>query len=289
MLDSNPFAISIWVFLSPWKTHEETYEDSSHPRVIISTRSEDDRGCESGVFGDGLAAGFVLYAQPHFDDNGVGGDEEAKKYGIVLEYAKTGNEVCRTLVGFNNNDLLVEEGQWHHIAFFATPIAKEGYERISLYINGDLAERKAQESRRLHSRPESKTTIGRYTTHGGSSSISNFDLDGRIGMLSFWETGGPPLYSTISKRTKIQSVSDEDHVVRAIMRAAFDIVAIQELSLEGLFVREPTLLYTFDGHQAKKVTHKLNSKSRLVNEVMSGRNGTIMTDHVEMTSFKVAA
>jgi len=285
LLDSNPFAISIWIFLSPLKKKKEKdvmLEDNHLPRVIVSTRSRNHRGCNSDVFGESSASGFVLYAQPYHHDIEEG-DGDANAYQIVLEYALAGDKLCRALIGSNKKDLLVREGQWHHVTVFATQISNEGDERISLYINGDLAGRKAQEPRRFHSsKPESKTTVGRYSMHDGSSSSKSFDLGGRVGMLSFWETGGDPLYSTISKRMKILSESDEDHVVRAINRAAFDTRAIQELSLQGLTVKEPTLLYTFDGRNEKETTNELYSESlRLVSEVMSGRNGTIMTDLID--------
>jgi len=286
LLDSNPFAISIWVYLSPSTNNKENdgvKDDNRGPRVILSTRSTDDRGCQSGVFGDRPSAGFILYAQPH-DDGIVEGDGDAKNYRILLEYAQTDNIVCRTLIGSNKKGLLVREGQWHHVTVFATQVSGEGDERMSLYVNGYLAGRKTQESRRLHGRPESKTTVGRYTHGTPYSGNKNSDLDGRIGMLSFWETGGDQLYSAISKRMKIQSESDEDHVVRAINRAAFDARAIKELSLQGLAVKEPTLLYAFDGCKENKATNELYTEQlRLVNEAMSGRNGTIMSSHIDGT------
>lgn len=150
-MDHNPFVISIWVFLSPLTKNKEKdgiLDEKYVPRVILSTRSTDRRGCHSDTFGLGGAptAGFVLYAQPHYGDIAQG-DEGAIAYHIVLEYGIRGIDICRTLTGTNENGLLIREGQWHHVTLFATQLLGEGEERISLYVNGDLAGRNAQERR----------------------------------------------------------------------------------------------------------------------------------------------
>ena len=97
-------------------------------------------------------------------------------------------------------------------------------------------------------------------------------------MFAIWETQN---HSSLPdpKRMNIQSPSDEDHVVRAIRRAAFDIRSIKELALQGLTVKEPTLLYTFDGQQDRDRTIDLYSEpDRSMYEHMSGkRNGTIIS------------
>ncbi|KAL7532786.1 hypothetical protein ACHAXR_004837, partial [Thalassiosira sp. AJA248-18] len=288
LIDGNQFAFSIWIYLSPLAESEQKAEDKPRPRVILSTRSYDDRGCQSDVFGEKLAAGMVLYAQLHYDDSvEVSGD--ARTYRIILEYAQYENKLCHTLFGTQHDTPLVREGQWHHIAFFATGIGSAGDERISLYVNGDIAGRKDQESRRFSSpHTETRTVIGRYATQVGSKfepSSNRFDLGGRVGMLSFWETGGHShALSKEAKRMKIQSQKDEDHVVRAILRAAFDIQAIHELSLQGLTVKEPTLIYTFDGQKDIAISKTISqddlySNSRIkVNEAMMGLSGSIISE-----------
>ena len=297
LMDMNPFAISIWVYLSPLvdKKRNLSDEDSRRPRVILSTSSKHYQGCHSDVFGGRATTGIVLYAQPHYGDNAESdGGGDTITYRIVLEYARSGKKLCRTLIGSRTNAQLVREGEWHHITIFATRTASSsdsGEERISLYVDGDLAGRNEHETRQFssyHSDP--KTIIGRYATQVGSqvelSSRDNYDLEGRVGMLSFWETGGnnPTLASSMSKQMKIESTNDEDHVVRAINRAAFDIRAIEELSLQGLFVKEPTLLYTFDGQrQQQSMLNELYSEysdsPKLIREVMSGKkNGHIMSE-----------
>jgi hypothetical protein len=81
---------------------------------------------------------------------------------------------------------------------------------------------------------------------------------------------------------KIQSASDEDHVVRAVNRCAFDIRAILELSLQGLTVKEPTMLYAFDGQKKRTMVSDLYSESaRVVNELISGINGEIISELVD--------
>jgi hypothetical protein len=102
-------------------------------------------------------------------------------------------------------------------------------------------------------------------------------------MLSFWETGDRASSSskTVTKRMKIQSKSDEDHVVRAVNRCAFDVRAIQELSLQGLTVKEPTMLFTFDGQKKRNIASDLYSESgRVVKELISGTNGEIISELV---------
>eukprot|EP00581_Thalassiosira_minuscula_P002038 CAMPEP_0183736060 /NCGR_PEP_ID=MMETSP0737-20130205/48414_1 /TAXON_ID=385413 /ORGANISM="Thalassiosira miniscula, Strain CCMP1093" /LENGTH=1144 /DNA_ID=CAMNT_0025969973 /DNA_START=41 /DNA_END=3475 /DNA_ORIENTATION=- len=287
-LDARHFAISVWVFLTPSvrsgseKDGTSYEEDRRRPRVILSTRSRDKKGCSSQVFDEWPAAGMVLYAQPHFEDN-VKGNNDPKAYRIIFEYALTNNKSCRTLIGSNVKDMLVREGQWHHIVLFATHTSGTD-ERISLYVNDNLAGRHAQESHRLPSyKMESKTTVGRYTTQDGPEFVplkNNFDLSGRVGMLSFWETGDRPLLSKVSNQMKIKSESEEDHVVKSLNRAGFDIRAIRELSNQGLTVKAPTLLYTFDkGNQSKATDDLYTEAPRVVNEVILGRNGTIISEH----------
>jgi len=297
LLDSNPFSISIWINLSPLTKSDENngvFEDSRRPRVILSTRSENYSGCHSDVFGERPATGIVLYAQPHYDDK-AGNDAEANTYQVVFEYARAGKKLCRTLIGSSKNVQLIREGEWHHITIFATRMSTESEEeRISLYVDGDLSGRNEHELRQFssyHSNP--KTTIGRYATQVGSkvelsaenNATTHWELDGRVGMLSFWETGGHSTLSTDFRRMTIESASNEDHVVRAINRAAFDIRAIRELSLQGSFLKEPTLLYTFDGQNQHKVSNELYSEysesPHLIEEVISGRDGSIMSELID--------
>jgi hypothetical protein len=92
---------------------------------------------------------------------------------------------------------------------------------------------------------------------------------------------------------QIKSTMDEDHVVRAVNRCAFDIRAIQELSLQGLGVKEPTMLYTFDGQKKRDndvttdLLHTLESGGMavvvvvVVKEFISGRMvGDIISEQV---------
>ena len=87
----------------------------------------------------------------------------------------------------------------------------------------------------------------------------------------------------------VQSVDDEDHVVRSIQRASFDINAIKELSLLGLFIKKPTLLYPLQRKDIQKAikiadTDKIlgqDASSELpshdnCNELMSGQHGKIV-------------
>ena len=289
LLDSDSFAISLWINLSPsddWET-DGVVEDSRRPRVILSISSKGDGGCPSDVLGGNVVTGFVLFAQPHYGD-GIE-DDEGNTYRVILEYAQNGMKSCRNLIGANHNQfdrLLVREGNWHHVALFATK-TRDGYERVSLYVDGDLAGRNEDASRQYSNfDPDSKTIVGRYATNDGSgfdSSSDAFYLGGRVGMLSFWETGNPLSSSSKNtKRMKIQSASDEDHVVRAVNRCAFDIRAILELSLQGLTVKEPTMLYAFDGQKKRTMVSDLYSESaRVVKELIAGINGEIISELVD--------
>ena len=283
LLDSNPFAISLWINLSPLSDNpkNDVWEEKRGPRVILSTRSKGYTGCSSGIFSDRYGIGIILYAQPEYRHS----------YRIILEYTDTTNKSCRTLSGPNQNDeLLVREDEWHHIVIFATRTSKMKNERLSMYINGDLVGRHENASRELSRvQSESKTIIGRYATPDTSTS-NHFDLGGRVGMLAFWETGGfHHLLSKLPTRMTVQSVDDEDHVVRSIQRASFDINAIKELSLLGLFIKKPTLLYPLQRKDIQKAikiadTDKIlgqDASSELpshdnCNELMSGQHGKIV-------------
>lgn len=279
LLNSNSFAISIWINLSPsddWET-DGVVEDSRRPRVILSTSTKGDGGCLSNVLGETLVAGFVLFAQPHYDDKE---GDEGNTYRVSLEYALSGMESCRHIFGAKQNDqIIIQEGSWHHIVLFATRTRYDDV-RVSLYVDGDLAGRNEDASLRYPNYDsDSKTIVGRY---GFDSSSDYFYLGGRVGMLSFWETddaASPPSPSV--KRMKIQSESDENHVVRAINRCAFDIRAIQELSLQGLTVKEPSMLFAFDGQKKRNMASDLYSKSgRVVKELISGMDGEIISELV---------
>jgi hypothetical protein len=285
LVAKHSFAMSIWVNLSSSSSFSE-YNDSNggvaefdnkkqrRPRVILSTRSTaKSEGCYSDQFGNISTTGFVLYAEPSIEDG--------TSYRIILEYAYAGAQSCR-MIGFSpqNN---VEVGSWHHIALFSTRISKEEQklDRISLYVNGFLAGRTEDESSpSVESQTDSNTIIGRYTTQAEESALGSnnddYHLDGRVGMLSIWQTESNASLSD-PHRMNIQSPNDEDHVVRAILRAAFDIRSIQELSLLGLTVKEPSLLYTFDGQKGRDATIDLYSEpDRSIYEYMMGKNGTIV-------------
>ena len=287
LLDSNPFSMSIWVNLPPSSDNEK---DGHQPRVILSTKSKGYLGCLSKTFGETRGTGIVLYAQPVYQHS----------YRIVLEYADTTKKSCQKIISWSNqnDELLIHEDEWYHIVIFATRsfVSKEGnYERLSMYINGDLAGRNDHASREIsHMLSKSRTLVGRYA--GGSSSSSNhFGLGGQVGMLSFWETGGHALLSKLSTRMSVKTVEDEDHVVRSIQRASFDISAIKELSLLGLFIKKPTLLYAFQRKDVQKEimmgdeehTVKLPDLSSelpaYVNckDLMSGKDGQIMLDMID--------
>ena len=258
VLDSNPFAISIWIHLSP---QSENKKDEGRSRVILSTKSKGYLGCDSEIFGNREGTGIVLYAHPNLED------ESDKTYRIMLEYAVTRNRSCQTL----SSELLVREGAWHHVVIFATQTSRN--ERISMYVNGNLAARNENASRDFisHAHPESKTVVGRFA--GGSS--NHFDLDGRVSMLSFWETGGAETLTEIALRTKVTSVDDEDHVVKATNRAALDKRAIQRISNQGLAVREPSLLYTFENDIENSRDGMHHESQTTLHELMSGKDGKI--------------
>lgn len=287
LVDSNPFALSVWVYLSPVseRLESDTLEDSRTTRVILSTLTKDDSGCTSDIFG-GPSSGIVLYAQPHYDDSS---SDNEKLYRIMLEIASTESNVCRT-VGLNKDALLVGEGQWNHISIFITRVNKSeieadnGEERISLYVGGDLSGRNYV-SGRLRDRNGIETYVGgiKDTTPSKQKSSKYFGLGGRVAMLSFWEIGGPASSVSISERMQIKSMIDEDHVTRAINRAGFDIRAIQELSLQGLTVKEPNLLYTFDGQDDQTKDKQLYDQQTNVNvkEVVKGKNGSIFIEETD--------
>ena len=290
LLDSNPFAISIWINLAPLSDAKEN-NDSRHPRVILSTNSKGYVGCSSDKFGNRSGIGIVLYAQPEYHHS----------YRIILEYADMTKKSCQTIGGSTQHDeLLVREGEWNHITIFATRTSKskevKTTERISMYVNGELSGRNDEVSRDLtHVNSENgETIIGRYATpdepHHSSSNDQHFDLRGRVGMLSFWETGGHARLSKLPTRMSVKTTDDEDHVVKMIQRAAFDIGAIKELSLRGLFVKKPTLLYPFQRREKQKEIKLSDGKVKLpdlslelppvanCNELMSGKNGEIIVD-----------
>ena len=297
LLDAkHSFAMSIWVNLSSSSSFSE-YNDSNgglvefdnkkqrRPRVILSTgstaRSE---GCYSARFGNISTTGFVLYAEPSNED-----ENDWTSYRIILEYAYAGAQSCR-MIGFSpQNNVLVEVGSWHHIALFSTRISKEEQklDRISLYVNGFLAGRTEDvSSPSVESQTDSNTIIGRYTTQADESALGSsnddYHLDGRVGVLSIWQTESNASLSE-PHRMNIHSPNDEDHVVRAILRAAFDIRSIQELSLLGLTVKEPSLLYTFDGQKGRDATIDLYSEpDRSIYEYMTGKsNGTIVCEVID--------
>jgi hypothetical protein len=193
------------------------------------------------------------------------------------------------MIGFGpQSHVLVEVGSWHHIALFFTRISKEEqeFDRISVYVNGFLSGRTEDvSSPSMESQTEATTIIGRYTTQADESDLgsnNDFFLGGRVGMLSLWQTESNASLSE-PNRMNIQSPSDEDHVVRAIFRAAFDIRSIQELALLGLTVKEPSLLYTFDGQNSRDATIDLYSEpDRSIYERMSGKRiGTIVCEVID--------
>ncbi len=295
-LDANlSFAMSIWVNLSSLSSLLE-YNDSNggvefdntskrRPRVILSTHSTArSEGCYSDHFGNIPTAGFVLYAEPSIGDE----SDDWTSYRIILEYARAGAQSCR-MIGFGpQSHVLVEVGSWHHIALFFTRISKEEqeFDRISVYVNGFLSGRTEDvSSPSMESQTEATTIIGRYTTQADESDLgsnNDFFLGGRVGMLSLWQTESNASLSE-PNRMNIQSPSDEDHVVRAIFRAAFDIRSIQELALLGLTVKEPSLLYTFDGQNSRDATIDLYSEpDRSIYERMSGKRiGTIVCEVID--------
>ena len=284
-VDSNPFALSMWIYLSPLSEmldKDSELEDSRAARVILSTlfQSEDSHsGCVSEIFG-GSMTGIVLYAQPDYGDN-----SGENMYRIFLEYSSSDDNSCRT-IGLNNDAVLVSEGQWSHISIFVTRVdnneieADEGNERISIYVGGDLAGRKYVSGRFRSGATD--TLIGRAgdVTSSKQSSVQFRGLGGRVGMLSFWEIGGPESLVNPSERMQVKSMEDEDHVARAINRAAFDLRAIRELSLQGLIVKEPNLLYTFDEQNDEREEGDLHDlydepTNLDIKEAIRGKDGTI--------------
>ncbi|KAL7547199.1 hypothetical protein ACHAWF_010525 [Thalassiosira exigua] len=287
-------ATSVWIRLSP-PTEEKgggrkrdgfAEEDGRRPRVVFSTRAEGGSGCTSDALGEASeAVGIVLYAQPHYGDAGSSDGGGSAAYRMVLEYAREGSSRCRTLAGKASEDAtLVREGEWHHVALFVTEAGTEA-ERTSLYVDGEVAARETlfrDGRRRLPSAPSSRTVVGRLALRDrdGSESSSpageSFDLDGRVGMLAFWQTqsDGPD----DPKHMALRSEEDEDHVVNAVRGAGFDVRAVRELSLRGLAVREPDLLYTFDGQGGDKAIGDLYLDApRSVHEAVTGRNGTVVS------------
>lgn len=172
--------------------------------------------------------------------------------------------------------------------------SNQGVERMSLYINGDLAARDEHAIDRICGNcgnySERNTHVGRYELLNANSDANNvpesrFDLNGRVGLLAFWETGGSEV---ITKRMKVQSISDEEHVVRSINRARFDVAAIKDLSLQGLTVKEPNLLFTFDEPRDINNHTKLMLPSS-IKEVMTDLHGkTNVISPYMQTTFDLA-
>ncbi len=278
-VESNPFALSMWVNLSPVSEMDvdSTLEESRTTRVILSTLSGDgtdsNAGCISDIFG-GPAKGIVVYAQPHYGDSSM---ENENQYRIMLQYASAGSKSCHT-IGLNGDAVLASEGQWVHISIFVTRINNsnieddEGDERISLYVGGDLAGRDYVTGR-LRS-DTTDTLIGR--TRDAREVAGSKQNNEYFGMLSFWETGGPESLVSPAERMQIKSMDDEDHVTRAISRAAFDLRAIQELSLQGLIVKEPNLLYTFEQDDKIGDGELYDLPTNMdIKEVIAGKDGTV--------------
>lgn len=308
------------------------------PRVILSTsngsNSNDNRneevaeegegGCRSNILGESLVTGLVLYVQPHYNDardTDAEDDDNEIAYRVILEYnnrvsSTSSSSSCHALVG--THQLLIKEGHWHHIALFvsstrpSSEVDEDDKGRISLYVDGYLAGRNENTSLpRYHLQQQQyKLIVGRHAppivdSASYSSSSYAYYLDGRVGMLSFWETSTSidsvsssstttNTKSITTTRMQIKSKIDEDHVVRAVNRCAFDIRAITELSLQGLGVKEPTLLYTFDRQKKRDnvvvaITDLLYSESSgrrvavvTVKEFISGRmDGEIISEQVD--------
>ena len=283
-LDEYPFGLSLWVYLTPIEQEgirDEILEDNRTPRVILSTRSGTEHGCYSDIFGRDKSAGIVLYAQPHYSDTsgGVGGSQ---LYRVVVEHSTDeaeGKNLCQQLNGSTDDDQLLKVGEWQHIALFFTQTSESGKQRLSLFVNGDISGQKSEQLYFPSPSKNAKTIVGRYETQneGKNPSEDHFYLNGRVGMLSYWQTGGPNTYS-IAPRLEIKSEEDEEHVVNAINRASFDVQAIQELSLTGLTVQEPTLLYPFDRRNETELMNKLyDDEPQSVSEKMTGRDGQILS------------
>jgi hypothetical protein len=282
--DCNSFVLSVWIYLSPQETQQgETHDDNTYksPRVILSTRTQNEAGCHSDLFGGATATpvvGMILYAQPHYGDNE---NANADRYRIMMEYATAKERSCRTLVA-KPKSALIREGEWHHVVAFVTSVDRK-VDRLSLYIDGDLAAREERVMNRLcRNRDESITVVGCHELLNSEKDSphadeSRFDLNGRLGMLAFWETGGPQVLTKQSQRMHVQTDHDEQHVVHGINRARFDIKAIRELPLQGLNGKEPSLLYTFDGQNDNGTATngiKLTSPF-VVKEVMAGLDGKV--------------
>jgi len=283
-LDEYPFGLSLWVYLAPIEQdgiRDGILEDNRTPRVILSTRSGTEHGCYSDLFGRDKSAGIVIYAQPHYSDasSGVG---SSHLYRVVVEHSSDeaeGTNLCRQLNGSTDDDQLLKVGEWQHIVLFFTQTSESGKQRLSLFVNGDISGQKSEHRHFPSPSKKAKTIVGRYETQneGKNPSEDHFYLDGRVGMLSYWQTGGPNTYS-IAPRLVIKSEEDEEHVVNAINRAAFDVQAIQELSLTGLTVQEPTLLYPFDRRNETESSNKLyDDEPQTVPEKMTGRHGRILS------------
>ena len=155
--------------------------------------------------------------------------------------------------------------------------SKKDIERISLYVDGVLDATDERVTNRLCDNGDKATTIvGRYLIVTRNNEISydksSFDLNGRIGMLAFWETGGSQVRTDLTQRMQVQSTRDEEHVVRSMNRARFDVGAIRSLSQQGLTVKEPNLLYTFDEKGDENIRTKLMLPSD-VKEVITGLDG----------------
>jgi len=282
--DCNSFVLSVWIYLSPQETQQgETHDDNTYksPRVILSTRTQNEAGCHSDLFGGATATpvvGMILYAQPHYGDNE---NANADRYRIMMEYATAKERSCRTLVA-KPKSALIREGEWHHVVAFVTSVDRK-VDRLSLYIDGDLAAREERVMNRLcRNRDESITVVGCHELLNSEKDSphadeSRFDLNGRLGMLAYWETGGPQVLTKQSQRMHVQTDHDEQHVVHGINRARFDIKAIRELPLQGLNGKEPSLLYTFDGQNDNGTATngiKLTSPF-VVKEVMAGLDGKV--------------
>jgi hypothetical protein len=313
------------VILSTSSSSNNHNNDGRNKEAVIGEEGE--KGCISNIlFGESLVTGLVLYVQPHYHDANTDKEEDEIAYRVILEYnhaslqnngsssSSSSSSSCHTLIG--TNQLLIREGHWHHITLFVsrTPSTnEEGKEedngRISLYIDGYLAGRKENISFPQYY-SQTKLIVGRHvppkilgSTSSYSSSMSDaYYLDGRVGMLSFWETSTSDSVlssssntriaaTTTTTRMQIKSKMDEDHVVRAVNRCAFDIRAIQELSLQGLGVKEPTMLYTFDGQKKRDngvttdLVHTPESGGLavvvVVKEFISGRmDGEIISEQV---------
>ena len=150
-------------------------------------------------------------------------------------------------------------------------------ERISLYVDGVLdATDEHVTNRQCDNGDKPATIVGRYLIVTRNNEISydksSFDLDGRIGMLAYWGTDGIEVETKLSERMKIQTTRDEEHVVRSMNRARFDVGAIRSLSQQGLTVKEPDLLYTFDEKGDVNTRTKLMLPS-IVKELITGLDG----------------